>query len=374
MAKYCPECKIDDFPDDMRFCPQCGGKLVDKPTASASSFNLNLGDANAVSGGIHLADSHAVDSHDVHNETHNVTNNTWITQQDRPMSFEEIKAEREKEFRQIVRDAYEDGVINAAEQETIVRRANDLGLDEATANLIISQENSFSYRRVKDRPLDEEEYNLIKIVQSCIRANDREGLLELVDDLKTLNLRLDNGLVQYFYYMLMAALMPGEFIKSAEEKSVSIDSFWRTVWLSMAYRSVGSRRPPMLDFKYYQYISSNAKQIPGNVELAQSMDYLKESLTTKTKYKADVRRNSAKEKYKVFESNHQSFLDELGNAISAILEEKTYPLESKFYMDSFFPEAAKRFAVAQAKKQMDEEIFLPLSDIPPMPKISLYSE
>lgn len=46
---YCPNCNKEY---DGKFCPECGTKLIDKP--SASGFNINLGDANAISGGVNV--------------------------------------------------------------------------------------------------------------------------------------------------------------------------------------------------------------------------------------------------------------------------------------------------------------------------------
>ena len=63
---YCPNCKQEY---DGKFCPECGTKLFEKPAASGVS--LNLGDANAISGGLHVSDSH-----DVHNIQN--TSNTTI--------------------------------------------------------------------------------------------------------------------------------------------------------------------------------------------------------------------------------------------------------------------------------------------------------
>ena len=52
---YCPNCKQEY---EGKFCPECGTKLIEKPDTSGVS--LNLGDANAISGGLHVSDSHAV--------------------------------------------------------------------------------------------------------------------------------------------------------------------------------------------------------------------------------------------------------------------------------------------------------------------------
>ena len=54
---YCPNCKQEY---DGEFCPECGTKLFEKPAASGVS--LNLGDANAISGGLHVSDSHDVNN------------------------------------------------------------------------------------------------------------------------------------------------------------------------------------------------------------------------------------------------------------------------------------------------------------------------
>lgn len=67
---YCPNCK-QSF--DGKFCPECGTKLIEEP--SAGDFGgLHLGDANAISGGINLHDSH-----DVQNVDNSVQNTNIVT-------------------------------------------------------------------------------------------------------------------------------------------------------------------------------------------------------------------------------------------------------------------------------------------------------
>lgn len=56
---YCPNCN-KEF--DGKFCQECGTKLIEEP--SAGGFNLNFGDANAISGDINLHDSHNVQNVD----------------------------------------------------------------------------------------------------------------------------------------------------------------------------------------------------------------------------------------------------------------------------------------------------------------------
>ena len=50
---YCPKCNQEQ---DGKFCLECGSPLIEK-SASQGGFNLNLGDANAISGGLNLTDS-----------------------------------------------------------------------------------------------------------------------------------------------------------------------------------------------------------------------------------------------------------------------------------------------------------------------------
>lgn len=67
------------------YCPNCGqGRLKEKQEPSvASGFNINLGDANAISGGVNLQDSHDVSNVNnvstVDNSVHNAIDNSTNT-------------------------------------------------------------------------------------------------------------------------------------------------------------------------------------------------------------------------------------------------------------------------------------------------------
>ena len=105
--KICPKCN-KEWPDEFKACPLDGTPLVSKPQQPAG-FSLNLGDANAISGGVNMSDNHSinntsnVDSHNV------ITNN--ITQVEREKSPEEIKHERELAFREACLEVYSNGII-----------------------------------------------------------------------------------------------------------------------------------------------------------------------------------------------------------------------------------------------------------------------
>ena len=59
---HCPICNAHF--DKGTFCPDCGERLVEDVVAGAGGMGLKLGDANAISGGVHLSDSHNVSNVD----------------------------------------------------------------------------------------------------------------------------------------------------------------------------------------------------------------------------------------------------------------------------------------------------------------------
>ena len=66
----CPQC--NEHYENGNFCPECGVPLIEEaPQQNASGITQNLGDANAISGGLHLADLYDVSNVDYN--VHNIT-------------------------------------------------------------------------------------------------------------------------------------------------------------------------------------------------------------------------------------------------------------------------------------------------------------
>ena len=150
---YCPNCKKEY---DGRFCPECGTQLIELPD-SRGNFNLNLGDANAISGGIHLADSHNIHNEDksVHNVTNNTSTITNITQVSARKTELELLQEHKISFLNACKRAYEDNVLEPSEAIELEELRIKIGLDRATADGILKSVKELSNRNTRKSDLNQ---------------------------------------------------------------------------------------------------------------------------------------------------------------------------------------------------------------------------
>ena len=149
MPKICPKCN-KEWPDEYMACPIDLTPLVSKPQQTAG-FNLNLGDANAISGGVNMSDNHSVSNNTVNTTTSNVdshnviTNN--ITQVEREKTPEELKHEKELAFREECLKVYSNGIMTSEGKRKLDDLRYRLGLDENSANKILSDVAKRSERK-----------------------------------------------------------------------------------------------------------------------------------------------------------------------------------------------------------------------------------
>ena len=112
-----------------KFCPECGHPLVEAPKTQPEGFGFKMGDANAISGGVHLADSH--------NTTYNNTY-TQIPQKTK----EEIEQGKINRYVMACREAYEDNKLEPHEEAALEALRNELGLSKEKAEEFIKKNNA----------------------------------------------------------------------------------------------------------------------------------------------------------------------------------------------------------------------------------------
>lgn len=202
---YCPNCKQEY---DGKFCPECGTKLIEKPATSGVS--LNLGDANAISGGLHVSDSHAVHNED--RSVHNITNTTStvnnITQVSAQKTELELLQERKTQFLNACKRAYEDNVLEQREVVELEELRIKMGLDKTTADNILESVRVMSDRNARKSELNPIAKTKLKILTSNLQKNEVKALMDQIDSLEPLVRRFDNDELSRKYYLVLAALKP----------------------------------------------------------------------------------------------------------------------------------------------------------------------
>ncbi len=233
MSKICPTCN-HEWPDNFQSCPLDSTPLIFKQQSNAG-FSLNLGDANAVSGGVNLSDNHSINTTNTHNvDSHNVITNN-ITQIEREKTVEEIKHEKEFAFREACQNIYRNGLITIEDKRSIEDLQYKLGLDKTSASQIIAEVSRRSEKKSeKLSPVHQITYNNIK---TAILANRLDIINRLLAQMKAMVKRYLVDEVQYTYYMLNALLHPNECVVEYEEHHE--DKYWQSFWTSIAYRRIG---------------------------------------------------------------------------------------------------------------------------------------
>jgi len=238
MSKLCPICN-KEWPDEFMACPLDGATLIEKPQQPAG-FNLNLGDANAISGGVNMSDNHSVNNNTVNTSTNNIdshnviTNN--ITQIERDKTPKELIHEKEYVFREECLKVYSNGIMTSEQKRNLEDLQYRLGLDESSASKILSEVAKRSERKASTlSPVHRITFNNIK---TALNANRLDLINRLMAQLKAMVQRYSVEEIQFTYYMLQAVLHPEECIQEYETHHE--DKYWQSFWSSIAYRKIGN--------------------------------------------------------------------------------------------------------------------------------------
>jgi hypothetical protein len=205
---YCPNCKQEY---DGKFCPECGTKLIEKPATSGVS--LNLGDANAISGGVHI-------SHVVH---------------ERQKHREELHQENVLKFKQLCEQVYADGVMTSEEARQLENLRLTLGLPSEEASQIREQVRQLRLQQSQTQLNPMQRMTLQQIVTMA-----KNGKIDLLRSsfprLEAMAQKFDVDEVQFYYYLILAGLEPSRCIKLYEERTN--DNYWQQFWTFMAYQNM----------------------------------------------------------------------------------------------------------------------------------------
>ncbi len=211
---YCPNCK-QEF--DGKFCPECGTQLIDAP--QSAGISINLGDANAISGGINI------DSHNVTNIVH-----------ERQKHKEEIHLDKVREYKALCEVVYADGVMTCEESRQLENLRLSLGLDSVEADSI--REN---VRQLRLRQSQNLLNPMMRITLQQIVGMARNGKIDMLKQnfsrLEVMAEKYDAEEVQFYYYLILSGLNPNKCVKLYESRTS--DNYWQAFWTYVAYQNVG---------------------------------------------------------------------------------------------------------------------------------------
>ena len=237
---FCPIC--NKYFDSGKFCPDCEGphgeaiRLINDPTPAAG---VSLGDAAAISGGLHVSDSHAVHNED--KSVHNITNTTStvnnITQVSAQKSELELLQERKAQFLNACKRAYEDNVLEPSEAVELEELRIKIGLDKTTADSILESVRVMSERNGRKSTLNQIARTKLKILTDNLQKNETNALMEQIDSFEPLVRRFDHDELSRKYYLVLAALKPEKCIEQKERTQT--DTYWESFWCYLAYIKTG---------------------------------------------------------------------------------------------------------------------------------------
>ena len=222
MSKKCPTCyQVTD--DSQVFCSQCGTRLVDLVDEPA----LNIGDGNAISGGVNIDSSKTITSHDTHYHS---------TIHERTKSDSELKLEATNQVRSKAEEIIsERGRLDSVALAQLRPFALQLGIDDDTFKSIIKDVRS--NRNGGNTGIGAVNARYLQQAQQAVQTNDMDALSNHTARLEAMAAISQDDNVQYLYYLTLSLLYP---IKSMEVYERQTDeNYWRTFWAIVSYIRTG---------------------------------------------------------------------------------------------------------------------------------------
>ena len=205
------------LPDGWNFpcCPYCGAKLPVQQEAQGGA-TLQMGDANAISGGVHI-------------DSHNVVTNHIV---ERQKTAKELHQEKVVQFKKLCQEVYADGRVDANEARQLENLRLDLGLSVAEAENIRNEVKRLRMTLSANRLNPIARVALTQVISQA-KACNTERLSASLPRLETLAEKYTDDEVQFYYYMILSSVSPEECIERYEQRLA--DNYWLAFWTFMAY-------------------------------------------------------------------------------------------------------------------------------------------
>lgn len=231
------ECKgYSQFVDDeCTGCPICQGEL-DLVVESENS-NINMGNANAISGGVHSSDDHSKKDSDnvvnsnneTHINSHNTTNNTTIYEAEKSAS-EKLDENRLK-YRLECKALFRDGLISNNGDRKL--RELQVNLNLADELVLPIKEEIRQQSKTRKTQLSSIGLSDIRQTKSIIEQNTAPALQRQLGKLESWMQEYDDNALKFMYYQMSSMLEPVRYTNRYED-SVK-DEYWEVYWVYIAY-------------------------------------------------------------------------------------------------------------------------------------------
>jgi TPR repeat protein len=223
MSKRCPSC-LEIFDEHHVFCSSCGSRLIDNNEELDSNLILNIGEANAINGGVNINRSKNISTNDIHYHS--------TTVHERSKSNSELKLEAMNQLRSKAESIIDErGRIDSVAMGELRPFATQLGIDVETFKSIVKEVRS--NRNGSSAGLSAANARYLLQAQQALQTNDMEGLSNLAPRLEAMAAISQDENVQYLYYLTLSLLDPHKSMTLFEHQTD--DNYWRSFWAIISY-------------------------------------------------------------------------------------------------------------------------------------------
>ncbi|MBQ5654640.1 MAG: zinc ribbon domain-containing protein [Bacteroidaceae bacterium] len=341
---YCPNCNQEY---DGRFCPECRTPLIEKPAVANDIPGINLGDANAISGGLNV---------NVHREDNSQT--TYHVEATK--SAEQLLQENEERFLEAVQQRLSDGPLDSRKQAELELMALQCHISPARARDIIIQVRK-SATAIQDELGNEflAQQTLQEII-NAVSHNQTDVLLRRLPALKQLAEKSAAANVQYYYHMLQASLTPEAC--TIDFLNAHTDNYWQLFWVHIAHIKMGHIDNATALLARLGGFGAPRGDIALLMAIDNLSDYLREGRQTYYKNQTEQYLDQA------MDAGMSEPLNALWAATETLLQESPQPEEwFRYHVEHTLKELLPSKSSAATEKGAPQ---MPPMEMPPVPKFN----